>query len=113
MAGLPSKKMSKDFAVVISSLGANYDFRKTKSTLWQNAIADGLTQPHETGIGVSVDEFGRLSQAKRIYTAGIPTAGYRMIHDGLCGPALVSVKRIQHSIETASRSIMYQIRNAY
>lgn len=89
---------------VISSLGPNTNYEKTKDPLWQKLIrTHHYTRPHETGIGIKTatqyGNPGRLESAHNIFVVGTPNAGERMINNAVLGPPAFSIPGMRASIE--------------
>lgn len=109
-------KERKYFHSVISSLGANQNYARTRDPLWSSMIKDwGYTEPHEIGIGVKImtDEYnyGRLPGSERIYAIGTPTAGENMIQRAILGPPAFSVPGMRKGIEDTVNAVLDKIRD--
>lgn len=92
---------------VISSLGPNTNYEKTTDPLWKNLIhTHHYTRAHETGIGIKTDtaysQPGKLDNAYRIFAAGTPTAGERMLENAVLGPPAFSIPGMRASIENVA-----------
>lgn len=87
---------------IISTLGPDHDYSRTRDPLWRNLIARGYTTPHDIGVGIDIvvsgPEFGRLPHVKHIFAAGVCAAGAYMVTDGRIGPPAFSVPGMRANI---------------
>lgn len=86
-------KRTLDAHTVISSLGPNHDYARTKSALWNSLMKKGYTKPHPIGFGVCVDTAkcpGALPGSDKIFVAGTPASG-DLMQKGIIGPPAFSV----------------------
>lgn len=86
-------KRTLEVHTVISSLGPNHDYTRTKSALWNNLMKKGYTKPHPIGFGVCIDTEkcpGALPGSDKIFVAGTPASG-AMMQKGIIGPPAFSV----------------------
>lgn len=100
----------RSFDYVVSSLGPNHDYTKTKNSLWRNIFERGYTSAHELGVGIKAEKDGALPGCKRIFAVGPALAGQRMLEDKMIGPVAFSIPGMRESVERTAVQIASIIR---
>lgn len=64
-----------EVAGVINCTGANMDLQQSGSPLLRQLLADGLCRPHGTGLGLDVDDAGRVLDVAGVVQSGLFAIG--------------------------------------
>ena len=94
---------------VVLAVGRNADYRNVRHPLWRKLAEDGVAKPEPvTGLGVAVDDSGRLST--RVFAVGPMRQGQEIVEHGRTGAFVFSIGTLRNQAHTTALHVSQLLR---